>query len=80
MIRRIHVNKHKIAKNNKVKTKDREPPIAIRSSKGVEYCNSVDILDKNGNVVATLKYAPDKPLSCGAKVYIELSGDVRIGE
>ena len=32
----------------------------------------------NGEVVATIVYRPDKPLSCGAKVWIESQHEVQI--
>ena len=33
-----------------------------------------------GNVVAELIYRPDKPLSCGAKVWLETQLDVEVLE
>jgi len=36
------------------------------------------ILDRDGVVIAEVVYAPCKPLSCGAKVWIETKADIRV--
>jgi len=69
MIKRIHVNQHIIRSNNKKDT--REPVITVKSGKQNIYCDRV-LLDGLAEVV----YSPDKPLSCGAKVWIETSDTV----
>jgi len=61
---KIHVNQHKIRKN--AKTGEREPVITVKTYKSNEYATYVTI-DGPSKVV----YSPDKPLSCGAKVWIE---------
>jgi hypothetical protein len=38
----------------------------------------VDILDKDGNVICSVVQQIDKPLSCGARVWIETEAAVRI--
>lgn len=40
------------------------------------YGDSIHILDEDGGVVASVVYSPDKPLSCGAKVWIETELDI----
>lgn len=66
----IHVNKHTIQSNNKhCKT---DPPITIKTSKSNTYAQKANICDKNGNVIASVIHSPNKPLSCGAKVWIEV--------
>ncbi len=60
---KIHVNQHKIRSNKK--NGSNEPVITVKTSKSNTYCNEVKIKD------GTLVYRPDKPLSCGAKVWIE---------
>jgi len=35
-------------------------------------------LDEDGEVVASVVYSPDKPLSCGAKVWIETELEVSV--
>ena len=66
MIKRIHVNQHIIRLNKKNGT--REPVITVKAGKQNIYCDRV-LVDGLTEVV----YSPDKPLSCGAKVWIETS-------
>ena len=64
----IHINQHKIRSN--AKTGDREPVITVKTYKSNEYAKSVKISGPSRVV-----YSPDKPLSCGAKVWIETEYD-----
>ena len=68
IIKRIHINQHKIKANAKNGTDD--PVITCKTSKENIYGKKVEIWN-DGEVVATIKYEPNKPLSCGAKVWIE---------
>lgn len=61
---RIHINQHKIRANAKHGTK--EAVITCKTSKSNTYGHSVKI-----NGPSEVIYSPDKPLSCGAKVWIE---------
>ena len=61
---RIHVNMHKIRANKKNGTRD--PVITCKTSKSNTYAYSVKI-----NGPSEVIYSPDKPLSCGAKVWVE---------
>lgn len=70
----IHVNQHKIKSNSK--TGEREPVITCKTYKSNTYAHEVDILDKNGEVCVRVIYSPDKPLSCGAKVWIETENEI----
>jgi hypothetical protein len=65
----VHVNQHIIKSNRK--NQKREPVLTVKTYKTNEYGHEVDILDGQGNVVATIKYSPDKPLSCGSHCWIE---------
>lgn len=67
----VHVNRHTITRNKRNGTN--EPDIAVRRGRSskAEYANSVDILDANGNVVATIGSHRDRPLPCGATVWLE---------
>ena len=76
MLKRIHINQHVIRAN--AKNGDSDPVITVKTSKSNDYGHTVEILDDDGNVVATVKYSPDKPLSCGARVWIETSKEVII--
>lgn len=71
---RIHVNQHKIRSNKK--HGDREPVITVKDYKNNRYTDTAIILDADGNEVARVVYSPDKPLSCGARVWIETDLEV----
>lgn len=68
-IKRIHVDKHIIAANLKHGRND--PPITIQTSKGSHKCFGVDIRGASRFV-----YRPLKPLSCGARLWIETRAEV----
>lgn len=38
--------------------------------------SQANLVDEDGNVVAKIIYSPDKPLSCGATVWIETNLEV----
>ena len=71
MKKRIHINMHKIRANKKHGTK--EPVITVKTSKTNTYGHEVEILGESKVV-----YSPDKPLSCGARVWIETDAEVKI--
>ena len=72
----IHVNQHEIKKNNKTGTEN--PVLTIKTYKSNTYAQQAIIKDKDGNEVARVIYSPDKPLSCGARVWIETKNEVEI--
>jgi hypothetical protein len=76
MKRVIHVNQHKIKTNHK--TGEREPVLTVKSYKSNDYAHEAVIRDKDGGEVARVIYRPDKPLSCGARVWIETQLDVEL--
>ena len=65
----IHINQHVIKRN--AKTGERNPVITCKTYKSNEYGHDVIVLGPS-----TIKYSPDKPLSCGAKVWIETHSEV----
>ena len=67
----IHVNQHVVKSNTKYN--EREPVLTVKTYKSNTYANEVEI--KGDSKVI---YSPDKPLSCGAKVWIETNGEVII--
>jgi len=67
----IHVNQHVIKRNRK--TGSQEPVLTIKTYRSNTYAHAVEI-DGPSRVV----YSPDKPLSCGAHVWIETEADVNI--
>lgn len=73
---RIHVNQHNIKANRKNGTN--KPVITCKTYKSNDYGHAALIKDKDGNVVAKIIYQPDKPLSCGAHVWVETELDVEV--
>ena len=76
MKRIIHVNMHKIRSN--LKSGAREPVLTVKTYKSNNYAHEAVIRDADGNEVARVIYSPDKPLSCGARVWIETQLDVEL--
>tara|TARA_R100000908_G_C3723487_1_gene125390 strand:+ start:45 stop:281 length:237 start_codon:yes stop_codon:yes gene_type:complete len=76
MKKKIHVNQHIIKRN--AKTGEREPVITCKTYKENKYGHQVIIKDAAGNEVARVIYSPDKPLSCGAKVWVQTECDVEV--
>lgn len=70
-IKRIHINMHNIRKNKKEGTS--LPVITVKTSKANHKGNEVTI-----DGPSTVKYSPDKPLSCGARVWVETHAEVLI--
>jgi hypothetical protein len=67
----IHVNQHVIKSNRKNGMND--PVLTVKTYKENNYAHEVEI-DGPSKIV----YSPDKPLSCGAHVWIETQGEVII--
>lgn len=72
----IHVNQHVIKKNRK--DNKTNPVLTCKTYKGNDYAHEANILDKQGNICAKIIYSPNKPLSCGAHVWIETNNKVII--
>lgn len=72
----IHVNQHNIKAN----TKDDEnrPVLTCKTYKSNDYAHEVIIYGQDGNEAARIIYSPDKPLSCGARVWIETTNKIEI--
>ena len=64
----VHVNQHVIKSNRKNKME--EPVLTVKTYKSNTYAHEVNI--KGDSKVV---YSPDKPLSCGAKVWIETNAE-----
>ena len=71
----IHVNQHVIKANRKNGKVD--PVLTCKTYKDNEYAHEAIILDRFGNEAARVVYRPDKPLSCGAHVWIETNNEVQ---
>lgn len=65
----IHVNQQKIRQN--VKFNRKEPVITCKTYKSNDYADEVIIYGQDGKEAARIVYSPDKPISCGARVWIE---------
>ena len=72
----IHVNQHIIKKNTKHGTDD--PCLTVKTYKSNDYGNEVVIRDAKGVEVARVVYRPHKPLSCGARCWIETNLNVEV--
>jgi hypothetical protein len=69
----VHVNQHKILAN--LKSGERDPVLTVKTYKDNRYAHSVLI-----NGPCRVVYSPDKPLSCGARVWIETDSNVEVTE
>lgn len=65
----IHVNQHVIRRNTK--TGDSEPCLTVKDYKRNRYASQAVIKGPDGAEVARVVYSPHKPLSCGARCWIE---------
>jgi len=67
----IHVNQHVVRANAKHGTND--PVLTVKTYKGNTYAHTVTI-DGPSKIV----YSVNKPLSCGARVWVETQSEVHI--
>jgi hypothetical protein len=69
----IHVNQAHIRKNIKASDEDKVPVLTVKTYKTNRYGNNVTI-----HGPSKIVYSPDKPLSCGARVWIETECEVEV--
>jgi hypothetical protein len=67
----IHVNQHVIKKNRATGSND--PVLTVKTYKSNMYAHRVKI---HGD--SEIVYSPEKPLSCGAHVWIETNSEVEV--
>ena len=67
----IHVNQHVVKAN--AKNGKNDPVLTVKDYKSNRYAHTVNIKGESKVV-----YSPDKPLSCGARVWIETHADVEL--
>jgi len=67
----IHVNQHVIKSNKKNGVND--PVLTVKTYKENRYAHEVEIKGDSRIV-----YSPNKPLSCGAHVWVEAHGEVTV--
>ena len=70
MKKRIHINQHVIRANAKNGTND--PAITVKTYLNNYYAHRVEI-----GGASSVVYSPDKPLNCGARVWIETDAPVK---
>jgi hypothetical protein len=68
----IHVNQHNV-KHNQRHPKDPKPVLTVKTYNSNKKTNSVRI-----NGPSEIVYSPDKPLPCGAKVWLETEWPVDV--
>ena len=69
----ILVNQHVIRSNTKHGTD--KPVLTVKTYKQNDYAHEAIIKTKDGVELAKVIYSAHKPLSCGARVWIELDTD-----
>ena len=68
----VHINSNIIKQNIKKSPEARKPAIAVRDRNKKHYVHQLEI-----PLPCRVVYSPDKPLPCGARVWIEvLNGDL----
>jgi hypothetical protein len=67
----IHVNQHVIRANKK--DGGNRPVLTVKRGRSNQYAHEVKI-----NGPAKVVYSPHKPLSCGARVWLETRADVTL--
>lgn len=65
----VHVNQHVIRSN--LKTGNTDPVLTVKTYKENNYAHEVEIKGP-----CRVIYSPNKPLSCGARVWIETESEV----
>ena len=72
----IHVNQHIVKRN--AKTGALDPVLTVKTYKSNNYGHEAIIYGQDGKEAARVIYRPDKPLSCGAHVWIETQQSVLV--
>ena len=76
----VHVNQHNIKFNGKGGFERTKPVLTVKTYKDNQKGNTAEIIDKDGVTIGKFIYRPEKPLSCGAKVWFETQCDVVVQE
>lgn len=74
LLKRIHVDQHVIRDNTN--NHEDAPPVTVQARGGPYKGHEVVILDAAGVECARVIYRPHDPLSCGARLWIECTGEV----
>ena len=73
ILKRIHVNTHRLRANARIDTP--EPVITVKTWKSNHYGFRAAVLGPS-----TVVYRPEKPLSCGAVLWVETRAPVLIDD
>lgn len=65
----IHVGQQTIQQNRK--DGGNRPPLIVRDYKSARRAHTLIIYGQDGKEAARIVHSPNKPLSCGARVWIE---------
>jgi hypothetical protein len=71
MLKRIHVNQHVIRRNRR--TAEPAPPLSVKTYRSSAYGVEIEVHGPSRVV-----YSPDRPLACGAHVWIETNAEVTL--
>lgn len=69
----VHVNQKIIRSNIRKPVAEHEPVLTVKTYKSNDYAHEVEFTGPSKMV-----YSPDKPLSCGARCWLEMEHPVRI--
>lgn len=72
----VHVAQDAIRRNAKNGTND--PAIIVRRGRKATRHHQVEVIGPDGSVVARFVYSPHKPLSCGARLWMEVADDCSV--
>lgn len=72
----VNVNRHHVAHNEK--HPDKKPVLSVKTYCTTDYGNTVEIWGQDGKLAAVLKYDPEHPLDCGARVWLESHNEVTV--
>lgn len=75
-MRRVFVDRLAIDRNRREERND--PPLSVRRADHVDQAHRIDILDGDGEVVASIVHDPLKPLGSGATVWVETRAELRL--
>jgi hypothetical protein len=70
----VHVAQDAIRKNTKNGTND--PVLIVRDYTGARRGHAIELRLPDGTVVGKFIYRPHEPLSCGARLWLELDTEV----
>jgi hypothetical protein len=70
-VTRIHINRQRLASNRK--HKENHPVVVVDRGKKRKYCHELEIAGP-----CRLVYRPDRPLACGATLWIEVQPQIDV--